>query len=102
MAAVHRSGGARRAAGGSNCMAVDVERATDVAREAARAAGAAALRYWRGDLHVERKPDRTPVTAADRDAEAAALAIIQAAFPDHGILAEESGARRSEAPSRWI
>jgi histidinol-phosphatase len=83
-------------------MAVDVERATEVAREAARAAGAAALRYWRGDLRVERKPDRTPVTAADRDAEAAALAIIEAAFPDHGVLAEESGARRTAAPSRWI
>lgn len=83
-------------------MAADVERATEVAREAAQAAGAAALRYWRGDLRVERKPDRTPVTAADRDAEAAALAIIEAAFPDHGILAEESGAHRPQAPSRWI
>src|SRR4051794_69301 len=66
------------------------------------AAGAAALAYWRHDLHVERKPDRTPVTAADRAAEAAALAVIEAAFPDHGILAEESGAHRPEAAARWI
>ena len=83
-------------------MALDVEQATEVARQAAAAAGAAALRYWRQDLRVERKPDRTPVTAADRDAEAAALAIIQQAFPDHGILAEESGVHRPDAPRCWI
>ncbi len=83
-------------------MDLDVERAMAVARDAAQAAGAAALRYWGGELRVERKPDRTPVTAADRDAEAAALGIITAAFPDHGILAEESGVHRPDAPARWI
>ncbi|SRR5579884_2593086 len=83
-------------------MDLDVGQAMEVARDAARAAGAAAMQYWRHELRVERKADRTPVTAADRDAEAAALAIIQAAFPDHGILAEESGARRPEARSRWV
>ena len=83
-------------------MDLDVARAVTVAREAAAAAGAAALRHWRGELRVERKPDRTPVTVADREAEAAALAIIQAAFPTHGILAEESGAQRPGARSRWI
>jgi histidinol-phosphatase len=81
---------------------LDVEQATTVAREAAAAAGAAALGYWRHDLHVERKPDRTPVTAADRAAEAAALAVIRAAFPEHGILAEESGIHQPEATTRWI
>jgi histidinol-phosphatase len=73
-----------------------------VARHAADAAGAAALGFWRQDLHVERKPDRTPVTAADRAAEAAALAVIEAEFPEHGVLAEESGARRADAAARWI
>jgi histidinol-phosphatase len=81
---------------------LDVARAVDVARAAVAAAGAAALGYWRRDLRVERKPDRTPVTVADRAAEAAALDVIQAAFPDHGILAEESGAHRPEVPTRWI
>ena len=83
-------------------MGLDVARAMDVARQAADAAGAAALGYWRRELQIERKPDRTPVTAADRDAEAAALAVIRAAFPDHGILSEESGAHRPEAAVRWI
>ncbi len=80
----------------------DLAQAAAVAREAAEAAGAAALRYWRRALHVEHKPDRTPVTAADRAAEAAALAVIRAAFPAHGILSEESGAHQPEARTRWI
>jgi histidinol-phosphatase len=82
--------------------AAEGERATEVARRAAEAAGAAALSYWRTDLRIERKPDRTPVTAADRAAEAAALNLIRAAFPTHGILSEESGAEREGAASRWI
>jgi histidinol-phosphatase len=81
---------------------LDLERAVDVARQAAEAAGAAALRYWRTDLHIERKPDRSPVTAADRAAEAAALAIVEDAFPAYGILSEESAPRRPDAPARWI
>ena len=83
-------------------MNVDLEQAVAVARQAAEAAGRAALPYWRSDLRIERKADRTPVTAADRGAEAAALAVIQAAFPDHGVLAEESGSHQPDASTRWI
>jgi len=80
---------------------VDVERAMDTARHAAMAAAAASLRYWRKDVKVDMKPDRTPVTAADRDAEAAILEVIRLAFPSHAILAEESGAQAGEG-GRWI
>src|SRR5256885_11706150 len=80
---------------------VDVERAMDTARHAALAAAAASLRYWRKDVKVDMKPDRTPVTAADRDAEAAILEVIRLAFPGHAILAEESGARPGVG-GRWI
>jgi histidinol-phosphatase len=83
-------------------MPLDIERAAAVARAAAAAAGAAALRHWRAGVRVERKADRTPVTVADQEAEAAALAVIEAAYPDHGIVSEESGARRPAAPLRWI
>ncbi len=80
---------------------VDVERAMDTARHAVLAASAASLRYWRKDVVVDTKPDRTPVTAADRDAEAAILDVIRLAFPRHAILAEESGAQPGEG-GRWI
>jgi histidinol-phosphatase len=38
------------------------------------------------------KPDRSPVTAADREAEAAIVERLRRAFPDHGVLGEELGA----------
>jgi len=73
-----------------------------VARRAAEAASSAALAHFRRGVRVEVKPDRTPVTAADREAELAAVEAIRAAFPRHAILGEESGARPGEAEARWI
>jgi len=80
---------------------IDVERAMDTARHAVLAASAASLRYWRKDVVVDMKPDRTPVTAADRDSEAAILDVVRLAFPQHAILAEESGAHQGTG-GRWI
>jgi histidinol-phosphatase len=69
--------------------------------EAARAAGEIAMRYYRGGFEVTIKPDQTPVTEADREAERAIIAILERAFPDHGFLGEEFGAR-GDATTRWI
>jgi inositol-phosphate phosphatase/L-galactose 1-phosphate phosphatase/histidinol-phosphatase len=66
-------------------------------------AAAAAIRpRFRTPLAVDDKPDRTPVTAADREAEAAMRRLIEARFPDHGILGEEFGARRETAEFVWV
>jgi len=81
--------------------AIDVERAMDTARHAVLAATAASLHHWRRNVVVETKPDNTPVTAADRDAEAAIIDVIRLAFPKHAILAEESGETPGEG-GRWI
>jgi histidinol phosphatase-like enzyme (inositol monophosphatase family) len=59
-------------------------------------------RHFRGGFTVEQKPDRTPVTVADREAEAAMRAMIAEAFPDHGILGEEHGHERAGAPYLWV
>ncbi len=80
---------------------VDVEQAMDTARRAVLAASAASLRYWRSGVAVDLKPDRTPVTAADRDSEAAILDVVRFAFPGHAILTEESGAHEGTG-GRWI
>jgi histidinol-phosphatase len=74
----------------------------DVARRAAEAASAASLAHFRRGVRVEVKPDRTPVTQADRDAEAAILAVVRAAFPEHGFLGEETGTHAGSAETRWI
>lgn len=81
---------------------LDLAKAMDVARRAAEAASAASLAHFRRGVRVERKPDRTPVTQADRDSEAAILAVVREAFPDHAFLGEETGAHAGSAETRWI
>lgn len=79
----------------------------NVAMAAATAGGRAALRHFRRpDLRVEWKPDESPVTVADREAEAACQAVIAAAFPADAWLGEETGATNgadsSSTGRRWI
>jgi histidinol-phosphatase len=81
---------------------IDLSLAMATARAAAEAAAAAALLHFRRGVRVEVKPDRTPVTVADREAEEAAVGVIRRAFPDHGVLGEESGAIHGDGESRWI
>jgi histidinol-phosphatase len=59
--------------------------------DAARAAGAVALRYYRGGFDVTIKADLTPVTQADREAEQLMVERLGRAFPDCGFLGEEFG-----------
>jgi histidinol-phosphatase len=81
---------------------IDLAKAMDVARRAAVAASVASLVHFRRGVRVEKKPDRTPVTQADRDSEAAVLTVIRETFPDHGFLGEETGAHAGSAETRWI
>jgi histidinol phosphatase-like enzyme (inositol monophosphatase family) len=74
----------------------------EAAQEAARVAGWAALRRYRKALDVESKADGSPVTIADREAEAAVRAWIGRCFPDDGIEGEELGIVRPDASRRWL
>jgi myo-inositol-1(or 4)-monophosphatase len=70
--------------------------------EAARAAGALLLDFYRrADLTVELKGPSDLVTSADHAAEQAILARIRAAYPDHAILAEESGLHAGQRAGSW-
>jgi histidinol phosphatase-like enzyme (inositol monophosphatase family) len=80
---------------------VSTPRAHDAAVAAARAAGALALRYYRGSVEVMTKPDQTPVTLADQEAERTIVERLGAAFPGHGFLGEEFGAQGPQE-RRWI
>jgi histidinol-phosphatase len=81
---------------------LDLDLAMTTARRAAEAAAAASMKHFRRGVRVELKPDRSPVTVADRESEAAVLEVIRAAFPDHAVLGEETGAHAGAAGSRWI
>ncbi len=68
----------------------------------ATGAGEITLRYFQGRLDVETKADLSPVTMADREAEAFIRETIEARFPGDGIVGEEFGEVRPEAARRWI
>jgi histidinol-phosphatase len=74
----------------------------DLAVHAAQAAGQLALRYFDSDVVVEWKEDHSPVTVADRDAEALLRTTLLGAFPQDGFLGEESGDTAGVSGFRWI
>ena len=53
------------------------------------------------DLAVERKPDLTPVSDADRAVETAIRTILRAARPDDAVLGEEFGTTGTGS-RRWV
>jgi histidinol-phosphatase len=70
--------------------------------ELADAADRIAMRYFRHDPRVDRKPDRTFVTQADTAIEKMLREQIEARYPSHGVLAEEFGDRSANQEIRWI
>jgi histidinol-phosphatase len=72
------------------------------ALEAARAADAVIAPLFRGDVAVEIKTDRSPVTVADRRAEAAIREVLSRHFPDYGFYGEETGQHAMEAENIWL
>jgi len=59
-------------------------------------------RYRAEDLVIETKPDRTPVTEADRDVEQALRERLAAERPDDTVLGEEFGTSAAGSARRWI
>ena len=53
-------------------------------------------------LTVETKADASPVTIADRGAEELLRQLIAKKFPTHGIIGEELGNERADAPFVWV
>jgi histidinol-phosphatase len=70
--------------------------------EAAHLAGRAALGYFDGTFDVEWKADESPVTVADREAEALLRKLLQESFPKDGFLGEEYGDTPGTSGYRWI
>ncbi|NUQ63166.1 MAG: histidinol-phosphatase [Pirellulales bacterium] len=83
--------------------APDIKARLDLAVEAAEEAGEITLQFYRrDDLEVERKPDDSPVTVADRQAEQHLRQRISEAFPEDAILGEEFPERPGSSAYRWI
>jgi histidinol phosphatase-like enzyme (inositol monophosphatase family) len=72
-----------------------------LAERLADAAGEIVRRYFRTPVAVDAKPDLTPVTIADREAERAMRALIAVHAPGHGIIGEEEGRANADAEHVW-
>ena len=74
----------------------------DLATELAEVADAISLERFRAlDLHVESKPDRSPVTDADRSVEQALKKILAEKAPNDALIGEEFG-NTGSASRTWI
>ncbi len=72
------------------------------AEDVARGAGAILRRSYGRQQKIHFKGEIDLVTEVDRESEKYIIGRIREAFPDHGILSEESPERTSPSPYRWI
>jgi histidinol phosphatase-like enzyme (inositol monophosphatase family) len=72
--------------------------------DAVVAGGEIALRLYRdgAGLRAEKKPDRSPVTEADRAVEQHLAAFVKARFPDATFFGEESGGAARSQGLRFV
>jgi myo-inositol-1(or 4)-monophosphatase len=86
---------------------IDLDQIERVAREAHRKGGRILRRHFRRltRIDIKGRNDANLLTVADEESEAAIVATIRRHFPDHAVLAEESGESQPEkrrAATRWI
>ncbi len=74
----------------------------DFANMLADAAGTVIREHFRTPFDIISKADESPVTVADRGAEAAMRALIEEHYPGHGIYGEEYGIRNPDARHVWV
>ncbi len=75
---------------------------TAFANSLADEAGKIISQYFRKPFDVETKSDESPVTVADRAVEKKLREMIEAAYPDDGILGEEFGRKESQNDRTWV
>ena len=73
-----------------------------VAEEAASVGGRVLLEHCYTPLEIELKARQEVVTNVDKLADAAICNLISRYFPDHAMISEESGVRRTTSPYTWI
>ena len=78
-----------------------VDKFLTLAQALAEIAGEAIMPYYEAELEVETKADNSPVTEADKAAEAAMRELIGKTFPEHGIYGEEHGITLAQPQSQY-
>lgn len=70
--------------------------------EAAKKGGEVLVRYFETELEHEVKDDKSFVTKADRESEAAIIEVLKSHFPDHSFLGEETGEVQTNSSYKWV
>jgi inositol-phosphate phosphatase / L-galactose 1-phosphate phosphatase / histidinol-phosphatase len=82
--------------------AARLEQLVALALALAEASGPIIARYFRTGAAIVDKADLSPVTVADREAEAAMRTLIAERMPEAGVFGEEMGADRADAEFVWV
>lgn len=80
----------------------DLQSFAQLAVRLADAARPEIMSRFRTGIHADAKADASPVTEADRASERAMRSLINATYPDHGILGEEYGSENIDAEYVWV
>jgi len=81
----------------------DYSRMIALLEPVARDAGTAIMAVYRDGVVAEKKGDGSPVTQADRQAEAIILSALKAHFPDIPVISEENESSHSlDAPNQFF
>ncbi len=77
------------------------ERELEFAARIAAEAGGHALALQKG-ITADEKPDKSPVTRADKECEQMIARAIEETFPEDGVLGEEGARSESRSGRKWI
>ena len=77
---------------------------TNIAIRAARTAGSILLKYYEhtDTLTISTKSRNDFVSEVDKASEEAIISTLRASYPDHAILAEESGKKGGKTNMKWV
>lgn len=81
---------------------MDLERVKKIGMAAAYKGGGVLLSHFGRVSKIDKKGAIDFVTEADTGSERAIIETIQNVFPDHSILAEESGLSKGDTDHQWI
>jgi len=80
----------------------EIRELLDFATDLAHKAGDLTLEHYGGIVEHDAKGDGSPVTVADKGAEALIRAAVEKHYPEHSILGEEYGESNEGSRVRWI
>lgn len=81
---------------------LDLAKELDLALSLVKEAETPILSRFQKKLEVVKKRDNTPVTEADREAEALIRRRLAEVRPEHGVIGEEHGVHLPDARFKWV